>query len=110
MEILNSESLQTRLNNSPYVTCEKRSLYPQLQQYIKSPNDGRICCLYGLRRTGKTVMMEQMMREIGQPDKTLLIIWNVCFQLRYPVPDPYAMDASFYLSENAGYIFQNHAR
>ena len=73
MEILTSESLQTRLNNSPYVTCEKRSLYPQLQQYIKSPNDGRICCLYGLRRTGKTVMMEQMMREIGQPDKTLLI-------------------------------------
>ena len=41
---------------------EKRDCYPKLYKYITEHNpdyNGKICALYGLRRTGKTVMMNQ---------------------------------------------------
>ena len=47
-----------------------------------------------------------------KPYSTLLgaMVYDFCFWVIIAVRHPYAMDASFYLSENAGYIFQNHAR
>lgn len=37
---------------------KKRDCYEQLTNFMKLPTRGKICALYGLRRTGKTVMME----------------------------------------------------
>ena len=38
----------------------KRSCYAALEAYIKSPPDDRIFILYGLRRTGKTTLIRQV--------------------------------------------------
>ena len=50
-------------------------------------NDGRVCRLYGLRRTGKTIMTLQEIRDLGDYGNTLLVqceegdtmedLWNV---------------------------------
>ena len=37
----------------------ERFLTRQLYRYLESPDDRRVCCLYGLQGTGKTVMMLQ---------------------------------------------------
>lgn len=73
MVIYTGATLQKRLHNINSYE-KKRDLFAQLQTYIESGNDGKVCCLYGLRRTGKTVMMDQMMRKIDDPDKILLIM------------------------------------
>lgn len=43
---------------------EKRDCYKILQQYIKKPFEGKVCILYGLRRTGKTTMLFQLLGEL----------------------------------------------
>ncbi len=43
---------------------EKRDCYQLLQQFIEKEYDGKICILYGLRRTGKTTLLFQMMGEL----------------------------------------------
>ncbi len=43
---------------------EKRSCFNTLRQYMHSANDGRIAILYGLRRTGKTTLLFQMIRDL----------------------------------------------
>lgn len=47
---------------------QKRDIYAQLSQYLKSPNQTRVCVVYGLRRTGKTTMLLQAMAEMGEED------------------------------------------
>lgn len=44
---------------------EKRFVYKDLMEFLKNPSYHRICALYGLRRTGKTIMMKQAMLELG---------------------------------------------
>ena len=46
---------------------EKRDCYEQLINFMKLHTHGKICALYGLRRTGKTVMMEQGIAEVEEP-------------------------------------------
>ena len=51
----------------------KRDALTELDKYIRSPNNRRICCLYGLRRTGKTIMMLQEIQDINDYEHTLLM-------------------------------------
>ena len=46
-----------------------RNCYHQLRRYVFGKPDGRVCILYGLRRTGKTTMLCQLMLEM--PDEEL---------------------------------------
>ncbi len=43
---------------------KKRDCYKKLKKFIESDYDGKICILYGLRRTGKTTLLFQMMGEL----------------------------------------------
>lgn len=43
---------------------KKRDCYSQLEEYINNDNTN-VCILYGLRRTGKSTMMFQAMKDIG---------------------------------------------
>lgn len=43
---------------------EKRGCYGSLVKYLKSQCGSRVCVLYGLRRTGKTTMLQQAIGEI----------------------------------------------
>lgn len=52
---------------------KERSLIKQLHQYIRSANDGKVCCLYGLWKTGKTVMLLQEIVRLAAYDKCLLL-------------------------------------
>ena len=39
------------------VGFKKRFCYHALKRYIFEDNSGKVCALYGLRRTGKTILM-----------------------------------------------------
>lgn len=43
---------------------KKRDCFALLQQFVTRDIDGKICILYGLRRTGKTTLLFQMIREL----------------------------------------------
>ena len=43
---------------------KKRDCYKTLKKFVKADYDGKICILYGLRRTGKTTLLFQMMSEL----------------------------------------------
>ena len=51
----------------------ERDVAEELHKYITSPNDRKVCCLYGLLFTGKTTMMLQQIRKIDDFDKCLFI-------------------------------------
>lgn len=44
---------------------DKRDCYKYLKKYIYGDYDGKICILYGLRRTGKTTIIFQMLEELS---------------------------------------------
>ena len=43
---------------------EKRDCYKKLKKFINGSYDGKICILYGLRRTGKTTLLFQLLGEL----------------------------------------------
>lgn len=43
---------------------EKRNCFEQLAGYLNSHSNDRVCIVYGLRRTGKTTMLRQAIREL----------------------------------------------
>ena len=43
---------------------EKRDCFSTLEQFVNRDIDGKICILYGLRRTGKTTLLFQMISEL----------------------------------------------
>ncbi|MDR2749368.1 MAG: AAA family ATPase [Clostridiales bacterium] len=45
---------------------EKRANFKTLADYLDSDGSGRVCVLYGLRRTGKTTMMRQAISSMPQ--------------------------------------------
>lgn len=51
---------------------KKRECYNILQKYIYGEYEGKVCILYGLRRTGKTTLLFQMINELPL-DKTAYI-------------------------------------
>lgn len=50
-----------------------RFLLGDLHNYMTSRNDRKVCCLYRLRRTGKTIMALQEIRNLGDYENTLFI-------------------------------------
>lgn len=48
---------------------KKRDIYLQLKKYMDQPYEAKICALYGLRRTGKTVMMWQCVGDMTQEER-----------------------------------------
>lgn len=49
----------------PVRAFRKREIYPQLREYIYGPHNDRVFILYGLRRTGKTTMIRQMILDMS---------------------------------------------
>lgn len=45
---------------------EKRDCFEQLQKYVNGSGYGRVCLVYGLRRTGKTTMLLQALNEMSE--------------------------------------------
>ena len=45
---------------------KKRDCFSLLQKYVNGNYYGRICILYGLRRTGKTTLLYQLIRELPE--------------------------------------------
>lgn len=74
MEVMTGKVLEERLSASASGRMQKRDCFGDVMRYLGSNDNPRILCLYGLRRTGKTVMMEQAMREIGDFSRTLYVI------------------------------------
>lgn len=54
---------------------EKRDCFKSIWNYLIGENNNKICAIYGLRRTGKTVLMYQCIEKLSteQKNKTLLI-------------------------------------
>lgn len=52
---------------------KKRYCYAGLEDYIFNKVDHRVMALYGLRRTGKSTMMYQMIRQLNKYDSVCLI-------------------------------------
>lgn len=49
---------------------KKRDCYKDLERFIhSSTTDSKICALFGLRRTGKTVLMRQMAKELDEQNQ-----------------------------------------
>lgn len=74
MEVMTGKVLKKRLSASASVRMQKRDCFGDVMRYLGSNDNPRILCLYGLWRTGKTVLMEQAMRETGDFDRTLYVI------------------------------------
>lgn len=72
MEIYFGENLQKLVKTYGVENYQKRDIFSDLQQYINSDNDKRVCALYGLRRTGKTTLMMQSLLEQNIDDCMLI--------------------------------------
>lgn len=73
MIVYSGESLKHHTEKMLEGIEKKRFIADDLKSYLTSPNNRKVCCLYGLRRTGKTTMMLQEIKDIGDYDKSLLI-------------------------------------
>ena len=69
MKIYTGNTLEEKLHNVP---AKHRHCWHELMDYLRKPNDGRVCGIGGLVETGKTMMILQAIQEIGQFDKCLL--------------------------------------
>ena len=54
---------------------ERRDCFKSIKKFLELPNEPRICVIYGLRRTGKTTMLFQTIRDMTAEDfsKTVYI-------------------------------------
>lgn len=52
----------------PAVGLVKRNCYKELDRYLHSVRDPRVCALYGLRRTGKTTLIYQAILEMSDDE------------------------------------------
>lgn len=84
MQIYCGNSLEELVTNGLKEIHRERFLLKELDSYINSTNDFKVCCLYGLRRTGKTIMSLQEMGKINDYPNCLYVrcengdtIWGV---------------------------------
>lgn len=73
MVIYHGEKLKQFLSDRLPDSFRERYAMKNLHGYIQSEQPGRVCCLYGLRRTGKTIMMLQEIRNLGDYDRCLFL-------------------------------------
>lgn len=88
MDIYFGDLLKEHVSKSLEGISNDRFLLSNLHRYMVSPNNRKVCCLYGLRRTGKTIMSLQEIRNLGAYEETLLIscgendtMWDVKEQI-----------------------------
>lgn len=84
MIILTGEALKNFISERKAEGLKRRFIYNQLIKYLENDSDPRVFCLYGLRRTGKTIMMAQSVIDIDnfnncayficQPDDTMMML------------------------------------
>ncbi len=48
---------------------QKRDCYSLLEGYIRGPQEDRVCLMYGLRRTGKTTLLKQLVLDLSAEDQ-----------------------------------------
>ena len=60
--VVTSTGLQALANS--VAKYGKRDCFSTLQKFVNGSYDGKICILYGLRRTGKTTLLFQMLSEL----------------------------------------------
>ena len=65
--------LKRRTDDLKLDKFKKRDCFSDLESYLESDNL-KICCLYGLRRTGKTTMMYQAIKELDNYNDSLYIL------------------------------------
>lgn len=75
-----------------------RFCYEKLRNFVKDQNDIKVMSLYGLRHTGKTVMMLQMIKELDDYD-------NICLIRCIYGNDIYEVDAIFKQNKQCRYFF-----
>lgn len=73
MIVYQGEELKSFIDESLNFTFKERFLLKDLHAYMTSGNNRKACCLYGLRRTGKTIMMLQEIKNLGDYKNSLLI-------------------------------------
>ncbi len=56
---------------------KKRDCYKKLKKFVETDYDGKICILYGLRRTGKTTLLFQMMSELPREQTAYIKIQTI---------------------------------
>ena len=64
MKVFTGNELREMVERSGVDAYGKRTCFSTVMEYLRGENDHKTCCLYGLRRTGKTVMMIQAVREL----------------------------------------------
>lgn len=62
------------INEHNSVFTKRRDCYVELKKFIETPSNSKICALYGLRRTGKTVLMDQMIEELTSKNLPCMLV------------------------------------
>lgn len=73
MVIYTGKKLEDFMENARDLGLNQRFLSADLEAYLSGPNDGKVCCLYGLRRTGKTILMMQELRKLMPKELCMLV-------------------------------------
>lgn len=74
MFVYTNTELKKHILQSLDPTFRERFLLADLHKYVTSQNNIRVCCLYGLRRTGKTIMTLQEIKNLESYESVLLIV------------------------------------
>lgn len=72
MQIYHGKELDSFVADALKGIERSRFLLKDLDSYMQSENNRKVCCLYGLRRTGKTVMVEQEIKKLGGDNCVLI--------------------------------------
>ena len=75
MIVYQEAALRSLVEDTLNSILKERFILKELHSYMTSKNDRKACCLYGLRRTGKTIMALQ---EIGHLDDYKNSIFIMC--------------------------------
>ncbi len=79
---------------------QKRDCFTSLQKYMQGNTPGKVCLLYGLRRTGKTTLLLQTIAEMMPEDRTKAVY------IKARVTDTMAdMNRDLKLLDNQGYRY-----
>lgn len=61
----------------PIKNYKKRELYSKIEQYIYGNSYDKVCILYGLRRTGKTTLIRQIIYNMNEEDRNKAVFIQV---------------------------------
>lgn len=76
MEVVTGDLLKEYIASTEVSSYKRRFCFEDLKCYILDKHEQRILCLYGLRRTGKTTLMEQAIYSLGQYANSLYVLFE----------------------------------